>query len=519
MNKQVYRFQDIKDKIITAIDTISDPVKGTISPKGRNVLFEDDKGNIFSTNDGATIAKNISVKDRIENSIIDIVKSSSLKTNTEVGDGTSTSILLSQVLIKEGLKLIENGWNPMELKKKFDEFANIIIKELDSQKIKVKNDVDLFNIAKISANNDDFIANDVVKIVNVAGTDGMVFIEPNTKQVTEIIEDSGFIINQGMFSPELRTDQTKFISVYKNVPVLLTDKRLYYKAEAETIMSTALLAGHKQIVIVARDFIGEAVNSFMANHIQGRIQLLLIKDPNITEQSNESLYDLADFLGGKVITEKSGDLVGKITIKDFVIADKVFSDPVKSIFTTLNKNNKSLKNRILSIRQEIERDVNNKELKKRLASLTNGMVTVKIGGRTNIEMTENMYRYDDSIHATRAAIKDGYLVGGGIALYKAFIKSKNKFDPDLVQSFSKFCEANIKQIALNCGKHIGFIMENIEPLKDIGYNATTDKIENLLKCGVIDPFKVTENAVNNSVSITNQIISSNFLIVNDLEEE
>ena len=520
MHKTIHIFENIKEKIIHAVDTISDPVRGTISPKGRNCLFQDDKGNIYSTNDGATIVKNISVKDPIENAIIDIVKASSLKTNSEVGDGTSTSILLSQILVKEGLKLVESGYNPMELKEKFNEFAEKLIKSLKVQAIKIKNDKDLFNIAKISANNDEKIAKEVVQVIKVAGTDGMIFLEPGSEE-TEIIEDTGFIINTGLLAPELKNDPSRFVATYKNVPVFITDKRLYYKAEAESIMSTVLLAGYKQVIIVARDFLGESLTSFMGNHLQGKISLLLIKDSTATEQKADTLHDLADYLGGKVIMEKNGDMVGKITIKDFVIADKVFQDPIKSILTTKNPDSKTLKNKISAIRTELKADKDNKDLKKRLACLTNGMVTVKIGGRTGIEQTENMYRYEDSIHATRAAIKDGYLVGGGIAILNAFYDNLHWFDTELVPTFKKFCQGNVRQIALNCGKHPEFILEQIrnDKNKNTGYNAMTDKIEDLLKMGVVDPFKVTENAVNNSVSITNQIISSNFLIVNDLEEE
>lgn len=519
--KEVYRFEEIKGKILHAVDLISDPVKETISPKGRNVLFEDDKGNIYSTNDGATIVKNISVKDPIENAIIEIVKSSSLKTNTEVGDGTSTSILLSQILIKEGFKLVESGYNPMELKAKFDDFAIQISENLKNQSVKIKNDKDLFNIAKISANNDEVIAKEVVRVIKVAGVDGMVFLEPNNKPETEIIEDTGFIIQQGLLAAELKNDPTRFIAVYKDVPVFITDKRLYYKAEAEHIMSTAILAGHKQIVIVARDFIGEALNSLMANHLKGTISLLLVKDPMATDKSADSLHDLADYLGGHVIMEKAGDLVGKITIKDFVIADKAFADPQKSILTTKNPDNKAIKDKVSAIRKELEKDKDSKDLKKRLACLTNGMVTVKVGGRTGIEVTENMFRYEDSINAARAAVKDGYLVGGGIALLNAYYNILPFIDQELLPTFKKFCQANVRQIALNCGKHPEHILEMIknDSKLNVGYNAMSDKVEDLLKAGVIDPFKVTENAVNNSVSITNQIISSNFLIVNEREDK
>jgi len=517
-NKQIHRFSDIRDKIMHAVDTF-DPVKETMSPMGRNVLFEDNQGRIFSTNDGATIVKNINVKDPIENAIIEIIKGSSLKTNSAVGDGTSTSVLLSQIMIKEGLKMVDSGMNPMELKKKLSDFGAKLSSELKNNAILVKNDKDLYNIAYISANNDKEIAEKVARIIKVAGTDGMIFLENNQEPVTEIIEDTGFIIQQGLLAPELRTDPQKFAALYNNVPVLITDKRLYYKAEAEAIMSTALSAGHTKLVVIARDFLGESLSSFMANHLQGKISLLLVKDPKATDVDRESLHDIADYLDGKVIMEKAGDLVGNISFEDFVFAEKVYADPGKTIIVTKNPKNKSLKNRISAIRQELKKDKENKDLKRRLASLTNGMVTVKVGGNTQIETAENVYRYEDSINATRAAMQDGYLVGGGLAILNAFNSIKKDIEPELLPSLRKFCEANIRQIALNCGKHPESILEQTIPKKNYGYNAMSDKVEDLLKAGVVDPFKVTENAVNNSISVANQIISSNFLIVEEREEK
>lgn len=518
-SKKVYKFNEIEDKIMKAIDTICDPVKETLSPKGRNVLFEDDKGNLFSTNDGATIVKNINVSDEVENAIIQVIKESSLKTNNEVGDGTSTSILLTQVILKEGLKMVKNGINPMDLKRKLNEFASNLIDEIKKQAINIKNDKDLYNIAKISSNNDDSISKDVVRIVKTAGTDGLVFIDQSNNGKTEIIEDTGFVIESGMLAPEMRTDQTKFLAVHKNVPVFLTDKRLYYKAEAENILSVSIKNGYKELVIVARDFIGEAISFFMANHLKGNMSILLVKEPSTTDKDKESISDLASYLGGKVIMERNGSLVDKISITDYVIAETVMADPYKTIITTKKPNNQNLRDRIVAIRSELEKDKDNKDLKKRLASLTNGIVTVKVGGRTPIEIRENLYRYEDAIFATRSAVRDGYLVGGGIAIRNAFKKLKN-IDAELYPIFKKFCEANIRQIALNCGKYPEFIIESIDKSSNqfTGYNAVTDTIEDLLKVGVVDPLKVTENAIMNSISVATQIISSNHLIVNELED-
>lgn len=522
MNKAVYKYSDIKDKIIHAIDTIADPIKQTLSPRGANVIFEDDNGNQYVTNDGVTIAKNISVEDPVEDSFIQIIKHSALKTNAEAGDGTSTSILLSQNLIKSGLKLVEEGYNPIELKKEFEAFGKKLIENVEANTVKIKDDKELKYVATISANNDTDIASDVVKVVKITGEDGLVFIEPNSKDETEIIEDIGFVIHSGMLSPELRNHPSKFIATHKDVPVLVTDKRIYYPEEAETILATAISAGHKAVVIVARDFIGQSINTFIANHARGKIQVLLVKDTNATDKDAETLHDLAVYLGTNVISEKVGSLVNKLSIEDFGIAESVMSDAVKTLIVPKQKTSKELRERVSAIKDSLDASKNKpeeKELKRRLSSLTNGMVTIKVGGATPMETMERIYRYEDAVNATREAMKDGYVVGGGTTLLRAY--NQKDYKPELAHVFKKFCEASIRQISINCGKHQESVIENIlsNKNKNFGYNALTDTFEDLLKAGVIEPAKVTKMTIQNSISVTNVIISSNYLITNVKDKE
>lgn len=516
-SNQVRTYSEEKEEIIKAVDMIADPVRGTMSPKGRNVLFKNNVGTVLSSNDGATIARAINPKSEVANMIVSVIKQSSFKTNTEAGDGTSTSILLSQVMIKEGLKQVDNGWNPMMLKGEMQRFGAELVKTVKEKAIKVSTDKDLENIAYISANNDREIAKNIVKVVKTAGLDGMVFLEPNNKPEVEIIEDTGFNIEQGILYGEMINNPQRNSATYTNIPVLITDKRLYYQEEAETILKTVLEAGLKSVVIVARDFIGQSVNYFLTNHKQGVINVLLIKDPRVTEKDATTLEDLAVYLGGKVISEKTGSLVNKLKISDFVMADKVFVDPVKSLISTKKKKNPELATRVSGIRELLKKDKDDEVLKKRLASLTNGMVTVKIGASSQIEMTERVFRYEDAVNATRAAMRDGYLVGGGISVFRAFESmDKSKFPAELVPMFKRFCEANIRQIAENCGKHPDTIVEEIASKKgNFGYNAMTGEIEDLLKSGVVDPYKVTEMAINNSISVAGEIISSGFIIINE----
>jgi chaperonin GroEL len=518
LNKQVHKYTDIRGEILKAVDMVCDPIRQTMSPKGLNVIFEGQDTNFYSTNDGATIIKNLTFKNSIHNAICEIIKSASLRTNVEAGDGTSTTVLLAGILTKEAFKLIDGGMNAMDVKREFEKFAQIITAELKKKAIKVRDDKDLERIAYISANNDGQIAKDVVRTIKVAGLDGMVFIEPHSKTETEIIEDSGFIIESGMFSPEFRTQKDRFVSAMLNPVVFITDKRLYYAEEAETILSTALLAGHKNIVIVARDFIGQSVNVFLANHGKD-CNILLIKDNQATDKDASTLEDLAAYLGGKVVSEKHGSLVNNITIDDFVVAAKTFSDNRKTVLSSNKPNNKQVKEQVKAIRQELEKDKDDRGLKKRLASLTNGMVTIKVGAHSVIEMNEKIYRYEDAVNAVRAAMRDGYLVGGGVSLFRAYNPTQHPSEFHAI--YKKFCLGNIRQIAENCGKHADSIIEQITSTSNsnVGYNAAADKIEDLLKAGVVDPLKVTENAVNNAISIVGQIISSNFIIVNEVEEK
>ena len=511
-NKKIYRIEDIRPQVIKAIDRLVDPIRGTMSPKGANVIFTDDMGGVYHTNDGYTIAKNINVYDPIESTVMDIVKFASLKTNSEAGDGTSTTALLSQVLLKEGFKKIDDGMNVINLKDEFLKSGEKIIANLQKFKKEVKGPKDLEYIATVSSNNDPVIAKNVVRAVKITGESGLVFIEPNHKNETELIEDIGFNIKAGLFSPEL-LHKGPSVS-YDNPIVLVTDKRLYYYEEAATIIKVAQDHGYKSVVVVAQDFLGEALNTFIANHAQGVMDVLLVKEPNAANDMGVRLNDISVYLDGDVVTDKKGSLVDNLTIDNFMQAKTVFSDEHKTIITPKKRVNPGLSMHVANLTKQLEKKDKDERLEERIASLTTGMVTIKVGGATVIEVNEKIYRYEDAVNATKSASKHGYLVGGGLSLYKAFNEGEHK----LSSVFKKFCQANLVQITENCGKHTESILEKIdEAPKDFGYNANTDKVENLLKVGIIDPYKVTEMAVRNSISVVNTILSSGYIIVNDIE--
>ncbi len=514
MNKKIYSSKEIQDKILTGVDTICNPVKETLSPRGGNVLFETDRGDHVLTNDGITIAKNIEVADQIENSVIELIKEASMRTNNEAGDGTTQSILLTQVLVKEGLKLINEGASWIEVRNRFNEMGEGLVKKIEKTKMDVKTDEDLFNIANISSNNDKEIATNIVEVVKVAKQDGMVFIEDSINQETEILKDLGYMLNSGISHQELLKSDGKFTVTYDNVPVLITDKRIYHAEEAETILRVAVEAGFDSVVVVARDFMGESVNAFIANHKKGIINVLLVKDTHATDTDSTTLYDLSTYLGGDVVSEKIGTIVNKIKVGDFVMAKKVFADAHKTLITPLVSASKDLKSRIEWIQKEIKKDKKDTSLKRRLSSLTEGVVTIKVGGNTPTEIREKIYRYEDAVNATRSAMRDGYVVGGGLSLLNALSKDCT----DTVEK--QFCEATVRQIAENCGKYPDAVVEDINKNKSntYGYNALTDKYEDLLKANVVDPYLVIKMAIENSISVTNMIISIKNYVINDLED-
>lgn len=515
VTKVIKSREEVRDKIANAIRLITEPVVQTLSPKGRNVMYETRDG-VNQTNDGVTIAKQIESQDPVEQLIIETIKQGALSTNRDAGDGTTTTTLLSGTMSTGGLKLVDEGYNPMVLAKEFTTFGDKLIAKL--KPIKIETDAQLYNIAKISSNNDDVIAQQVVDVVNTAGQDGMVFIEPHSKQETTIEKDTGFVIDGGLLAPEYAQNQG-MIASFEDCHVLICDKRIYYEEEAETILRVAIESGIKQLVIVARDFIGKSVNVFSANHQRNQnIKLILVKD-GTAQDGSYGLSDLAVYLQGNLVTEKTGKLVDNLTKEDFCIAKKVYSNPQRTVISSPVKqeDNENLQLRIASLKKEKDKDDSNETINKRLASLTNGMVTVKVGGATLIEVQEKIFRFEDAINATRSAMKYGYLPGGGLSILGAFDPSEHP--SELVPLFRKFCEAPIRQIAKNCGKHEETIIKGCIPMIGIGYNAKEDRHEDILEAGIIDPYKVQELAIRNAISVANVIITTEWYIAVDKQDK
>jgi chaperonin GroEL len=526
MRTEVRPYTGNEEKVLTAVATLADPVVQTLSPRGGNVMLPLPDGRLVVSNDGITIARAISSEDEFENNIIRMMKEACVRTNTEAGDGTTTSILLASTLVREGMKYRRDGMNPIELIDGIRKGGEKIQQRITKFVKKIRGNKDLQHVAYISANNNDEVAERVVETLDVVGLDGMVFIDVNKKPHDELVKDVGYIVRAGMLRPEMQAgDGRGMVVSYENVPVLVTDKRLYYREEAETILRAVYQGGWDTIVIVARDFIGEFTNVMLANHkpLGGKFNILLVKDPNATDAGAETLEDLACYLEGEVVSEKTGKLVDQLTPEQLRIANRVFADGTKTVILKEdNKANPRLSMRVSNLRAELEKDKENEKIKERIGSLTTGMVKILVGAPTMAELQERIYRYEDAVSATRAAMRSGYVAGGGVTLMNCY--NEDDYDGVFKSLFRKFTEASIRQIAKNCGKDPDTVVENVKGLQEdmedpeIAMNAKTGDYQNMREAGIIDPAEVLRLTVENSISAATNILSCNYFVTNIKED-
>ena len=508
MNKNIHREVDIRDKVAAAVDKVALPVIETIGPLGKNVLYESDKGTFALTNDGITIARQINLKDPIENAIAEIIKDGATRTNQMAGDGTSTTILFSRELITKSRDLSTQGMSYRAISELYDKVINKLLKRIEKQKRVVKDKHTKLEIATISANNDKQVAAKVVEAVDTAGLEGQIFLEFSQNEKTIIDKETGFRITPGMIFQNLYSDVSRPMVAYQDIPVIILDKKLYYAEETEHILRVAQDVGFKAILIVAKDFAGDAPNTIIANHVRGSIRVATAKlDDDI------GLEDLAIYLGGTVLSEAAGRRVDSITKDDFIKATRITADPQKILLSNV-KDTPELKKRIQGIQDELEKDKDNTKLKSRLSSMTNGIVTLRIGAATQQEAREKLFRFEDSINATRAAIRDGYLVGGGLSIYNAFVKDDYD-NEDEVDVALKLAQASMIRISRNAQMKLDWKKVG----KHIGLNALTGQYEDLLKAGVVEPYKVAEMALKNAASVASMINSIGTYILNDYDSD
>ncbi len=511
MSKQIIFDEKARKALKEGVDKLANAVKVTLGPKGRNVVIEKSYGSPTITKDGVTVAKEIELEDKIENIGAEIIKEAASKTNDSAGDGTTTATILTQAMISEGLKMVASGVNPIEIKKSIESRVAEILAKLKEMSKTISTQDEIAQVASISAN-DKEIGDKIAEAINKVGKDGVVTVEEGQSFGVEVETVEGMQFDQGYVSPYMITDTESMKAEFKDVPILITDKKISSVQEILPLLEKMAQEGKKDLVIIAEDVEGEALTTFVVNKLRGTFNVLGIKAPGFGDRRKAMLEDIAILTGGKVISEETGMKLETAEIEDLGHSARVVSTKENTTIVDGKGDADAIQKRIEQIKKEIkmsDSDYDKEKLQERLAKLAGGVAVIKVGAATETEMKEKKDRIEDALHATRAAQAEGIVPGGGISLAlagNAFDEIIEKKSDDIGSKIvNKAILEPIKQIAANAGKDgslilFNIIKENRKGGETIGYNAREDKFENMIEAGIVDPTKVVRNALENATS-------------------
>lgn len=499
---------------MSGVDKLANTVKVTMGPAGRNVVLDTGLSPTV-VNDGVTIAKEIDLKDPYEQMGAQLVKEVATKTQDVAGDGTTTAVVLAQALVHEGLKNVTAGANPIEIKCGIDKAIKVIVEYLKKKSVPVKDKERVIQVATISANNDPEIGKLIAEAMEKVGYQGVITVEEAKSLDTTLDVVEGMQFDRGYLSPYMVTNAERMEAVFEDAYLLLFDKKISNMKELVPVLEKVAREG-KPLIIVAEDVEGEALATIVLNVIRGAIKCIAVKAPGFGDDRKEMLEDIAVLTGGRVIAEEKGMKLETVTLKDLGRAKKVKIDKEKTVIVEGAGDKKMIEARIKQIEARVkttESEYDKKDLKKRLAKLTGGVAVINVGAATETEMKEKKSRIDDALNATRAAVEEGVVVGGGITLLRSVheldqlkLEGDQNIGVDIVR---RALEIPVKQIAANAGKEGSVIVEQLKREKEnIGYNAKTDTFEDLFNAGVIDPTKVTRSALQNAASIAGMLLTT-----------
>jgi len=527
MSKQIVFDEKARQAIKRGVDKLADAVKITLGPRGRNVVLDKGYGSPQICNDGVTIAKEIELKDKIENVGADLVKEVATKTNDVAGDGTTTATVLAQAIITEGFKNVAAGANPMEIKKGIEKGVNAVVDELRTKISKpISNDEEITQVASISAN-DSKIGKIIAEAMREVGKDGVITVEESQSFDIEKEVVKGMQFDKGYLSPYLVTNPERMEAEYQDAYILITDKKISAINDIVPTLEKLSQIGKKDLVIIAEDVDGEALATLIVNKLRGVFNTLAIKAPAFGDRRKEMLQDIATLTGGQVITEEIGLTLEKVDLNMLGQAHKVISTKENTTIVEGRGDKKVLEERIARIKAEIEKstsEFDKEKLKERLAKLSGGVAVIKVGAATETEIKEMKLRIEDAINATKAAVEEGIVPGGGVALFRAK-KILDQVDLDGEQKIGidilrRALEEPIRQIAINAGKDGAVIAEEVRRNSgNVGYNAANDKFEDLMEAGIIDPTKVTRSALQNAASISAMLLTTECVVTDDPTDE
>jgi len=527
MAKEIKFNLDARDLLKKGVDELADAVKVTLGPKGRNVIIDKKYGAPQITKDGVTVAKEIELADPFKNMGAQLVKEVASKTNDDAGDGTTTATVLAQSIIGVGLKNVTAGANPMDLKRGIDKAVLKVVENLKTQAVEVGDDLKkIENVAKISANGDETIGKLIAEAMQKVSKEGVITVEESKGTDTYVDVVEGMQFDRGYISPYFVTDTEAMEVDFENPLILIHDKKISAIKELLPILEKGVQTG-KPLLIIAEDIDSEALTTLVVNRLRGSLKIAAVKAPGFGDRRKEMLEDIAILTGGVVVSEEKGLTLENATLDMLGSAEKITIDKDTTTIVNGVGEKAAIESRIGQIRAQIEKttsDYDREKLQERLAKLAGGVAVLYVGAASEVEMKEKKDRVQDALSATRAAVEEGTVPGGGVAYIRAIevlegLKGENEDETTGIEIVKRAIEEPLRQIVVNAGKEGAVIVQKVRECKgDFGYNARLDQYENLYETGVIDPAKVTRVALENAASIAGMFLSTE-CVITDIKEE
>ncbi|WP_312531309.1 chaperonin GroEL [Paracoccus sp. (in: a-proteobacteria)] len=521
MAKEVKFNTDARDRMLKGVNVLADAVKVTLGPKGRNVVIDKSFGAPRITKDGVSVAKEIELSDKFENMGAQLVKEVAARTNDEAGDGTTTATVLAQAIIKEGLKSVAAGLNPMDLKRGIDQATAKVVEAIKAASRPVADSDEVAQVGTISANGEDFIGKQIAEAMQRVGNEGVITVEENKGMDTEVEVVEGMQFDRGYLSPYFVTNPDKMIADLEDALILLHEKKLSSLQPMVPLLESVIQSG-KPLLIIAEDVEGEALATLVVNKLRGGLKIAAVKAPGFGDRRKAMLQDIAILTGGQVISEDLGMKLENVTIDMLGRAKKVSINKDNTTIVDGAGDKPEIEARVSQIRQQIEEttsDYDKEKLQERVAKLAGGVAVIRVGGMTEVEVKERKDRVDDALNATRAAVQEGIVVGGGVALVQAAkaldgLKGANSDQDVGINIIRRALEAPLRQISENSGVDGAVVAGKIRESDStsFGFNAQTEEYGDMFKFGVIDPAKVTRTALENAASVAGLLITTEAMI-------
>ena len=527
MSKELRFSEDARKSILRGVDVLANAVKVTLGPKGRNVVIEKSFGAPLITKDGVTVAKEIELENKFENMGAQMVKEVASKTNDDAGDGTTTATVLAQALFREGAKIVSAGHNPMSVKRGIDKAVATVTESLKKMAKPIKGKQEIAQVGAISSNNEKVIGDLIAEAMDKVGREGVITIEESKTAETELDVVEGMQFDRGYLSPYFVTNAERMEAVLENAYVLIHDKKISSMKDMVGILEGVAKQG-RNLLIIAEDVDGEALATLVVNKLRGTLHVCAVKAPGFGDRRKAMLEDIAVLTGGQVVSEETGQKLEQATLADLGTAKRIVIDKDNTTVIDGNGKKSEIEARVKQIRAQVEEttsDYDKEKLKERLAKLSGGVAVIHVGAPSEIEMKEKKARVEDALNATRAAVEEGIVAGGGTALVRAAqdielekYAEEERWGASIVK---RSCEEPLRQIAQNSGLDGAIVLHNVRSNKSAsyGFNALTEEYQDLVKEGVIDPVKVVRSALQNAASVASLMITTETMIAEAPKKE